>query len=169
MSETVILTALDISPWLTTKDQAASLALAVQTAKQIIVRDDTIFPTFDQLQHLTYGDVEVLQNLWNVAHAHQPAITWNAFLELLEPLIEEMSQAVVTIKIPYQPLMSQVTDLLQIVRKQFSPLALLEVMYQPDLTAGCILQFNGQQFNYSLETWWSKFLPASPTLGTNIQ
>jgi len=156
----------DVTAVLNTADYLASLSLSVQTAQQIIVGGEASMPSRPQLQLLPWRDVDILLDLWGKAQHQQPDIAWNVFLDLLVEHLATSANHIVTVKIPYQPTLQQLDELTQILRSSLIETAVLDIKHQPELVAGCIVESQGQRYDFSAETWLPAFLAATDTTQT---
>lgn len=152
----------DITSSLSTAEHLGSLMLSVQTAQQILVAEDQV-PSREQLQILPWRDIDAILTWWSLAKNQDSQITWNAFLELLIQHFQAAQNEVVALKLAYHPTLQQIDELTELIRARFSPTALLEVEYQPELVAGCVIESQGQRFNFSADTWLTQFMNPNGT------
>lgn len=158
---TVPISLSDIASSLSTADHLDSLLLTVQTAQQIVVADNQV-PTRAQLQILPWRDIDALLTWWSLAQQRDAALSWTTFLTLVVQHIQTAQSEVVLLKLAYHPTLQQLDELTELIRARFSPTALLKVEYQPELVAGCVIELQGQRFDFSAETWLPHFIHPAP-------
>lgn len=161
-----ILSLTDITSSLSTADHLSSLMLSVQTAQQIVVPDGQA-PNREQLQILPWRDIDAILSWWTLARQHDPEITWDAFLEVVIYHLHVAQEEVVALRLAYYPTLQQLDELTELIRARFSPTALIKLEYQPELIAGCVIEVQGQRYDYSADTWLPEFmnLPSTNDIG----
>jgi len=153
-----ILTLQDLGETVATSEQLSSLALSTQTAQQIVISAGSEIPTPDQLQLLPARDAETLRQLWDKNRQLNPSSLWSDFLESVVQLLTEATNHVMTLKVPYQPTGQQLAELAEIVQQHTRSQAFLEVIFQPDLVLGCVIEMSGQRIDFTNDTWLKPFV-----------
>lgn len=161
--------------FITTVATFSSFQLTVKGASQIVLPNPQQFPSNEQLALFPMNDVEILKELWGQTHSvagsntgsHNGAeviVSWPEFMTGVQVAITHMSSTILRVKIPYQPSFKQSQEMTELVRRNYAPTAVVELVYQPELVAGCMIELNGQRRDYSLETWLPQFMPqAAPS------
>jgi len=147
-----LLQSADLGEYFLTKEGLDSLVLSLKMAKQIVLKDSEKIPADSQLASLPYDHVQLLKQLWGLALGRQADFTWNNFLAQLESLLFESLAHMVTLRVAYQPTLEQLSELTSAVRLQYSPSAVLDLVYEPRLIGGCIMEVNGERLDCSLKT-----------------
>lgn len=159
---TKLLQSSHLEPYLTSKTSLNDLELALTLAEQIVLKTDTKFPEKTQLAHISYGQFSVLKQLWQTAIELNPELQWHEFIRTLKSLITEAQNHVVTVTISYQPTVAQAAELSELLKKQLHEAAVLDLAYDPNLIAGCLVASNGKQLDYSLAAWLPQYLAKVP-------